>query len=134
MKDNMTGISEFKHKVNIMLQNQMYLNMNGKEPSKQFETRKSDNIWGSKDLESQIQHVPGMGYGYVLGLNDLRDLKDKRKDEYDDIYHANYENILLKNNRNQSVRKTNAEGEFEGLNGLSNTPGGGDRTRDMYSL
>jgi hypothetical protein len=45
--------------------------------------------------------VPGMGYGYVLGLNDLRDLKEKRKaEEYDDIYHANYENILLKNNRN----------------------------------
>ena len=42
-----------------------------------------------------------MGYGYVLGLNDLRDLKEKRKfDEYDDIYQANYDNILLKNNRN----------------------------------
>jgi hypothetical protein len=54
MKDNMTGISEFKHKVNIMLQNQMYLNMNGKDPVKQFETRKSDNIWGSKDMECKI--------------------------------------------------------------------------------
>jgi hypothetical protein len=54
--------------------------------------------------------VPGMGYGYVLGINDLRDLKDYKKkyDEYDDIYQANYENILLKNNRNQSVRKTNS--------------------------
>jgi hypothetical protein len=31
--------------------------------------------------------VPGMGYGYVLGLNDLRELKDGRKiDEYEDIY------------------------------------------------
>ena len=113
----------------------MYLNMNSKE-GKGFETRKSDNIWGSKELglESKIQHVPGMGYGYVLGLNDLRDLKEKRKfDEYDDIYQANYDNILLKNNRNQSVRKTNAEGEFEGLNGLQNTPGA-ERNKEMYSL
>jgi hypothetical protein len=43
-----------------------------------------------------------MGYGYVLGLNDLRDLKDSKKlDEFDDIYQAresNYDNILLKNN------------------------------------
>jgi hypothetical protein len=64
--------------------------------------------------------VPGMGYGYVLGINDLRDLKDSKKkyDEYDDIYQANYENILLKNNRNQSVRKTNSNqrhDEFEGI-------------------
>jgi hypothetical protein len=46
--------------------------------------------------------VPGMGFGYVVGINDLRDLKEYKKkyDEYDDMYLANYENTLLKNNRN----------------------------------
>jgi hypothetical protein len=43
-----------------------------------------------------------MGYGYVLGINDLRELKDGKKiEEYEDIYQqSNYENILLKNTRN----------------------------------
>ena len=114
IKNDLTGISEFKQKVNIMLQNQMYLNMNSKqnfqEANSKFDLRKNENIWQPKDqvLENKIQHVPGMGYGYVLGINDLRELKDGKKiEEYEDIYQqANYENILLKNNRNQSVRKT----------------------------
>jgi len=58
-----------------------------------------------------------MGYGYVLGINDLRDLKDYKKkyEEYDESYQSNYENILLKN-RNQSVRKpNNNQDEIEGI-------------------
>ena len=75
----------------------------------------------------------------MLGINDLKDLKDYKKkyDEYDDIYQANYENILLKNNRNHSLRKTNSNqgnDEIEGMNSLSNTPGA-DRNREgLYSL
>jgi hypothetical protein len=50
IKSDLTGISEFKHKVNIMLQNQMYLNMNSggkgfQDAQNKFENRKSDNIW-----------------------------------------------------------------------------------------
>ena len=97
-----------------MLQNQMYLNMNSKqnfqEANSKFDLRKNENIWHPKDQvqDNKIQHVPGMGYGYVLGINDLRELKDGKKiEEYEDIYQqSNYENILLKNTRNQSVRKT----------------------------
>lgn len=79
-----------------------------------------------------------MGYGYVLGINDLRDMKEYKKkyDEYDDIYQANYENILLKN-RNQSVRKTNSNqgnDEIEGMNSLSNTPGAERNREGLYSL
>jgi hypothetical protein len=64
--------------------------------------------------------VPGMGYGYVLGINDLRDLKDYKKkyDEYDDIYLANYDNILLNKNRNQSVRKTNSNQGHDSIEGM----------------
>lgn len=84
----------------------MYLNMNSKqnfqEANSKFDQRKSDNIWQPKDLDNKIQHVPGMGYGYVLGINDLRELKDGKKiEEYEDIYQQNnYDNILLKNTRN----------------------------------
>jgi hypothetical protein len=61
-----------------------------------------------------------MGYGYVLGINDLRDLKDYKKkyEEYDDIYQANYENIILKNNRNSSVRKTNSNPSNDIIEGI----------------
>jgi hypothetical protein len=55
IKTDLTGITEFKHKVNIMLQNQMYLNM-GSAPGAQnkFDNRKADNIWGQKDLDNKI--------------------------------------------------------------------------------
>ena len=119
----------------------MYLNMNSKqnfqEANSKFDLRKNENIWQPKDqvLENKIQHVPGMGYGYVLGINDLRELKDGKKvEEYEDIYQqSNYENILLKNTRNQSVRKTQVQDAgFDGM--LSNTPGGERNREGLYSL
>ncbi len=122
-KIDQAGVNDFKYKVNIMLQNQMYLNKNVNGKSFQEAQSKFDqNMWQPKEqgLDSKLQHVPGMGYGYVLGINELRDLKESKKknDEYDDIYQANYENILLKNNRNQSVRKTNSNQRNDEIEGI----------------
>ena len=55
-----------------------------------------------------------MGYGYVLGLNDLRDLKEqplykkRDRDEYEDLYQ---DNLFFKNNRNIGIRKGQDEME-----------------------
>lgn len=71
-----------------------------------------------------------MGYGYVLGINDLRELKEMRNGEQNvplsslykknynhggdaDLYQMNYDdsnmkNILMKNSKHGTVRKASS--------------------------
>jgi hypothetical protein len=87
MHQNMAGINEFKNKVNMMLQNHMYMNV-----GQQHEANKTP-------------------FGYEADLNMEENRLNKMSKIETDFNSSqgnnNLKNILLKNNRNYSNSKHN---------------------------